>query len=162
ARHSSCVQLIPPGELVTLPLTSPFVSLERRTPSSSGVKVATIVVSSWSSVSVQVPVPGQSGVLQPEKLLPASAFAVSVTVFPWSYPQRQSSSPSLFWHGCVTGLLSLFRSTPAGDAETVPGPRGATCSVTVAAAPPPAADASAATTRAAAAHPPNAAATILV
>ena len=82
ARHSSCVQLIPDGELVTLPLTSPFESLDSRTPSCSGENVATIVVRSWSSVTVQLPVPGQSGVLQPEKLLPESGFAVRVTVLP--------------------------------------------------------------------------------
>ena len=45
------------------------------TPSLSGLKRATTVVTSSSSFTVQLPVPGQSGVLQPTKVLPESAVA---------------------------------------------------------------------------------------
>ena len=78
---SSDLQSIPAGSLVTRPSSS----RESLMPSVSGLKVATIVVMSWSSVTVQEPVPGQSGVLQPEKLLPPDATAaVSLTLLPRS------------------------------------------------------------------------------
>ncbi len=113
-------------------MTVPLSSSEYFTPSRSGLKMATIEVMPAPSVSLHEPVPGQSGVLQPTKVLPDSGLALSVTTVPCSKPQRHESSSSFSSHGSVTGALSSSRSTPLGEAATLPGPRGATCSSTIA------------------------------
>src|SRR5262249_20259778 len=133
----STLQLMPAGLLVTVPT----LSLDSLTPSVNGLNCPTTVVTSSSAVTVQGPMPGQSGALR--RLIPSAVgFAVSSTGVPRAKPQWHSPSPSLFVHGPLIGVVSLpaSRSNPGVSVEIEPGPRGATSSVTsdVALRPPPA------------------------
>src|SRR3989441_6267788 len=72
-------QLIPAGELVTVPLPVPAgVTVRVKV---CGEKVAVIVVAA-ETVTTQVPVPVQPPPLQPLKADPAAGAAVSVTAVP--------------------------------------------------------------------------------
>src|SRR5438309_5324937 len=72
-------QLIPAGELVTVPLPVPAgVTVRVKVWS---VKVVVTVVAA-ESVTVQVPVPEQAPPLQPVKVEPATGVAVKVTAVP--------------------------------------------------------------------------------
>ena len=79
--EQALVQLMPIGLLVTVPLPAP----ERLTVSVWKVvwalKVA-VTVRAWLMVTVQVPAPVQFSPLQPAKLEPALAVALSVTLVP--------------------------------------------------------------------------------
>src|SRR5438132_6829110 len=71
-------QVIPAGLLVTVPVPAPAgVTVNTKV----GAKVAVTVVAA-ESVTVQAPVPEQPPPLQPVKVEPAAAVAVSVTVVP--------------------------------------------------------------------------------
>src|SRR6266550_3954752 len=67
-------QVIPAGELVTVPLPVPALL-------TVSAKVAVTVVAA-KTVTVQAPVPEQPPPLQPLKVEPAAAVAVSVTAVP--------------------------------------------------------------------------------
>src|SRR5947209_2953042 len=72
-------QVMPAGELVTVPLPVPAGATVRV--KVCGVKLAVTVVAA-ESVTVQVPVPEQPPPLQPVKVEPAAGVAVSVTTVP--------------------------------------------------------------------------------
>ena len=72
-------QLIPAGELVTVPLPGPAVATVRA--KVWRVKVAVTVVAA-EMVTVQEPVPEQPPPLQPEKVEPVAGVAVRVTAVP--------------------------------------------------------------------------------
>src|SRR5215471_17074086 len=113
---------MPAGSLVTSPLSAltPSSSSENRTPSVSGANVPTIEVYPWSSLTVHdPPAPGQSGVLQPKKLFPASGLAISLTSRPAGNFHSHEPWPWLAVHGSVTGWPSW--STPAGSVLIEPG-----------------------------------------
>src|SRR5207253_1191692 len=96
-------QLIPAGELVTVPLPVPAVVTVRAKVWT--VKVAVTVVAA-ESVTAHDPVPEHPPPLQPVKMEPAAAVAVSVTVVPLVKLAEQ-----------VTPQL-----IPAGELVTVPLP----------------------------------------
>src|SRR5205823_13880690 len=72
-------QLIPAGELVTVPL--PVPALLTVSAKLGRLKVAVTVVAAMT-VTVQAPVPEHPPPLQPVKVEPAAAVAVSVTAVP--------------------------------------------------------------------------------
>src|SRR5262245_57103808 len=75
-------QLIPAGELVTVPTPAPaFDTVSAR---DVCTKVAVTVVAAFT-VTAQVPVPAQPPPLQPVKVDPAAAAAVRVTTVPFAY-----------------------------------------------------------------------------
>src|SRR5207247_4051350 len=96
-------QLIPAGELVTVPL--PVPALETVRVKVCGVKVAVTVVAA-ESVTVQAPVPEQPLPLQPPKVEPAAGAAVSVTAVPLAKLAEQVAPQVM----------------PAGELVTVPLP----------------------------------------
>src|SRR2546428_7881907 len=72
-------QVIPPGELVTVPL--PVPALLTVSAKLGRLNVAVTVVAALK-VTVQAPVPEQPPPLQPVKIEPAAGAAVSVTALP--------------------------------------------------------------------------------
>src|SRR2546427_6989810 len=101
--RSVAPQLIPAGELVTVPLPVPAgVTVRAKV---CTVNVAVTVVAA-ESVTVQVPVPEQPPPLQPVKVEPAAGVAVSVTAVPLEKLAEQVA-PQLI---------------PAGELVTVPLP----------------------------------------
>ena len=75
-------QLMPAGELVTVPTPAPAFDTVRA--SDVCTKVAVTVVAAFI-VTVQVPVPEQPPPLQPPKVEPVAAAAVRVTIVPFAY-----------------------------------------------------------------------------
>jgi len=96
-------QLIPAGELVTVPTPAPaFDTVSAR---DVCTKVAVTVVAALT-VTAQVPVPAQPPPLQPLKVDPAAAAAVRVTTVPFAY-EAEHVVPQLM---------------PVGELVTVPLP----------------------------------------
>src|SRR5437899_921839 len=105
-------QLIPAGELVTVPLPVPaLLTVSARL---GRLKVAVTVVAA-ETVTVQAPVPEHPPPLQPVKVEPAAALAVSVTAVPLGKLAEQVG-PQLI---------------PAGELVTVPLPAPAGVTVRV-------------------------------
>src|SRR5436190_736268 len=118
-------QLIPAGELVTVPL--PVPALETVRVKVCGVKVAVTVVAA-EHLTVQAPVPEQPPPLQPLKVEPAAGTAVSVTAVPLVKLAAQVA-PQLM----PAGLLVTVPA-PAPALETVSTRAGVKVAVTVVAA----------------------------
>src|SRR2546428_11284781 len=113
-------QLMPAGELVTVPLPVPAGVTVRVKVCS--VKVAVTVVAA-ESVTTQVPVPEQPPPVQPVKVEPAAGVAVSVTAVPLAKPALQVA-PQVVPAGEL-GAVPLpvaARVTVRGKGRPVDGP----------------------------------------
>src|SRR5439155_10551183 len=118
-------QLIPAGELVTVPLPAPAgVTVKVKV---CTVNVAVTVVAA-ESVTVQVPMPEQPPPLQPVKMEPAAGAAVSVTAVPLAKLAAQVAPQVM-----PAGLLVTVPA-PAPALETVSTRAGVKVAVTVVAA----------------------------
>lgn len=107
-------QVMPAGTEVTVPLPAPL----RTTVSVRCVRAkVAMTVRALVGVTVQVPVPGQlkPAPLQPVKVEPGPATAVSTTALPWSKSAAQVAPQVM----------------PAGDETTVPEPAPAFATLTV-------------------------------
>src|SRR5215470_149741 len=96
-------QLMPAGELVTVPTPAP--AFDTVSAKDDCTKLAVTVVAAFT-VTVQVPVPVQPPPLQPPKVEPVAAAAVRVTIVPFAY-DAEHVAPQLM---------------PAGELVTVPLP----------------------------------------
>jgi hypothetical protein len=110
------LQLMPPGELVTVPVPVPaFVNVRTAVVGATMLNVA-VTVTLLTTVTVHGAVPLQPPPLQPAKVEPAAGAAVNVTVVPTGYVSLQS----------VPQLI------PAGELLTVPDPAPSFVTVSVA------------------------------
>ena len=84
AEQVPLLQLIPAGELLTVPAELPFRTSVALTAYSAGMKFAVMIIGLAPIVTVHVLVPEQPPPLQPAKIeVPRVGVAVRVTVVPW-------------------------------------------------------------------------------